>query len=50
MINSIETLLNSDIPEYIKEDCLHRISDWLSSDGKIEDNYVQNIFIYANTY
>lgn len=49
MINTIETLVNSDIPEYIKEDCLHKINDWLSSEGtKIEDNYIQNIFRYAN--
>ena len=51
MINTIESLVNSNIPEYVKEDCLHRINDWLSSEGnKIEDNYVQNIFRYINSF
>lgn len=49
-INSVDDLLEADIPLIILKDINTRISDWLASGGSIDDPYIKQQFRFANNY
>ena len=46
-INSVEDLVKAGLPAIVLQDIDKRITDWLASGGKLEDQYVKQQFRYA---
>ena len=49
-INSISDLCKYDIPFVVLKDIEKRITDWLASGGKEDDQYIKQQFRYAEKF
>lgn len=49
-INSIEDLINHNLPVVVLQDIDKRITDWLAGGGSIEDGYIKQQFRFAENF